>query len=118
MGSGDLQRGRRRDLDGRGLLGGRGGVREADFVDGAPRFVARRLGLLADLRLGGRSDGRRGRRRGRQLPLLAAADHEPADQADSGQGDDYSEDDDFDEFHNPSSIGHGRRTGTAPHAAR
>ncbi|MDF9806967.1 hypothetical protein M2436_005514 [Streptomyces sp. HB372] len=96
-----------------GLLRGRGGVREADFVDGAPRFVARRLGLLADLRFGGRSDGRRARRRGRQL-LLAAAYHEPADQADSDQGDDYSEDDDFDEFHNPSSIGHGRAAGAAP----
>lgn len=105
-GLGDLEFGCLRLDDDRGVLDGSTGAGETDLLDGAPRFVARRLGFLADTGLGGRSDGRRARRRrGRQLLLLAAADHEPADQADRDQGDDYSKDDDF---HNASSIGHGR----------
>ena len=55
-GLGDLDRGRRRSLDDRRLLDGDGRRRpsgRSDLLDGAARFVARRLGLVADMRLGG-----------------------------------------------------------------
>ena len=93
--------------------GGRG-VREVHLLDGAARFVARGLGLVADVRFGGRGgDGRAcvGGRRG-QLLLPAAADHEPADRAEHDHGDDYSKDDGF---HNPPSISH---EGGASHSPR
>src|SRR5690606_13779391 len=100
-----------RDLDGGSLRGGRlldadgGAVGKINLLDGAPRFLPRRLGLVADVRLGRRGGdvGRGGRRRGQRL-LAAAADDEPADRAEHDHGDDYSKDDDV---HNPSSISHG-----------
>src|SRR5690606_37436543 len=67
-----------RDLDGGSLRGGRlldddgGAVRKINLLDGAPRFLPRRLGLVADVRLGRRGgDVGRGRRRPTMPPPIA-----------------------------------------------
>ncbi len=110
-----------RDLDLGSLGGGRfldddgtGARRKINLLDGAPRFLPRRLGLFADVRLGRRGGdvGRGGRRRGQRL-LAPAPDDEPAERAEHDHGDDYSKDDDV---HNPSSISHAAPEAPAPDA--
>jgi hypothetical protein len=95
-----------------GLGGGRllhgdrcGAAGEIHLLDRPARFVARCLGLVADVRLG-RGGGDVGRLRGRRRQRLPApgAHDQPAERADHDHGDDYSKDDGF---HNPSSISHG-----------
>ena len=85
-------------------LGGGGRAGQRDLLDGPAGLLPRGLGLVPDVRFGGRLGDRRGaRRRGRQLLLLpaAAADHQPAGPEDHDQGDD---DDKDHGFHNPLSI--------------